>query len=88
MRLGTAVDMLAWPVGIYDDDLISRARAAGYVAAFTIERRNASRRDNVMAIPRYLVSDNDRGRAFALLLEGRSAARMPMPRIAGIFPRR
>lgn len=81
-RLGIAVDMLAWPFGIYDDELISRARAAGYVAAFTIERRNASRRDNLMAIPRYLVSDSDRGRMFSQVLEGRSAARRPTPRIA------
>lgn len=69
-RLGSKVDLLAWPFGIYDDELIAAAREAGYIAAFTIERRKASRRDNVMAIPRFTVTDNDVGKAFAALLAG------------------
>ncbi len=67
-RLGVTVDELAWPFGIYDDELIAMARNAGYVAGFTIERHHASRRDNVMAIPRYLMTDHDRGAAFAAIL--------------------
>lgn len=42
-RLGIHVDMLAWPFGIYDDELIDSARKLGYIAAFTLERRPASR---------------------------------------------
>ena len=56
-RLDVKVDMLAWPFGIYDDDLLSRAAEAGYIAGFTLERRDASRSENIMALPRYLVVD-------------------------------
>jgi peptidoglycan/xylan/chitin deacetylase (PgdA/CDA1 family) len=50
------VDMLAWPFGIYDEGLIRKATAAGYVAGFTMERRDAALFDNIMALPRYLVA--------------------------------
>jgi len=56
-QFGKPVDMLAWPFGIYDDELIRAASAAGYVAAFTIERRAVSHTDNVMALPRFLMTD-------------------------------
>ncbi len=56
-RTSKPVDLLAWPFGIYDDELIRVARQAGYVAGFSIERRSASRSDNVMALPRYLMTD-------------------------------
>lgn len=51
------VDMLAWPFGIVDDELMYAARDAGYIAAFTIERRAVKRTDNPMALPRYLMTD-------------------------------
>ena len=41
-RFGTTVDLLAWPFGIYDDELEKDAAKAGYVTAFSIDRRNAS----------------------------------------------
>jgi peptidoglycan/xylan/chitin deacetylase (PgdA/CDA1 family) len=69
-RLGTRVDMLAWPFGIYDDELIGQAVAAGYVAGFTLDRRHASAGDRVMALPRYLMTDHDRGAVFERLLSG------------------
>ena len=72
-RLGIQVDMLAWPFGIHDDELIKKAAAAGYVAALTLERRHANRSDSVMALPRYLMTDRDKGAAFARLLSERSA---------------
>ncbi len=67
-ELGVRVDMLAWPFGICDDELIRQAAGAGYVAAFTIERRQAAGGDNVMKLPRYLMQDTDRGRSFEELL--------------------
>jgi peptidoglycan/xylan/chitin deacetylase (PgdA/CDA1 family) len=67
-RFDTKVDMLAWPFGIFDDELIAAAQKAGYVAAFTIERRKVSKEDNIMAIPRFIVSDSDVGKAFERLL--------------------
>lgn len=66
--LGIQVDMLAWPFGIYDDDLMKKAAAVGYIAAFTLERRPASPSDPIMALPRYLMTDADRGKVFAQLL--------------------
>lgn len=72
-RLGIQVDTLAWPFGIHDDELIKKAVAAGYVAALTLERRHASRSDSLMALPRYLMTDHEKGVAFARLLSGSSA---------------
>jgi len=74
-ELGVHVDMLAWPFGIYDDQLVLKAREAGYIAAFTIERRNATGADNIMKLPRYIMVDADRGGTFERLLSGN-----PVPR--------
>jgi len=65
------VDMLAWPFGIYDQELIWQARKAGHIAAFTMERRSASTADNPMALPRYLVTNADTGKRFERLVSGR-----------------
>ncbi len=51
------IDMLAWPFGIYDEELMRKAKEAGYVAAFSMERRDANGNDNIMALPRYLMAD-------------------------------
>jgi peptidoglycan/xylan/chitin deacetylase (PgdA/CDA1 family) len=56
-RLGVNADLLAWPFGIYDDELIAAATAAGYVAGFTLDRRNPSATDPPLALPRYLMTD-------------------------------
>lgn len=68
-RLGGHVDMLAWPFGIYDDELINNARQLGYIAGFTLERRHAGRSDNLMALPRYLITNEVQGASFGKLLE-------------------
>lgn len=67
-RLGGKIDLLAWPFGIHDDQLAEWAQAAGYVAAFTIERRTVTRSDKIMALPRFIVTDLDRGNRFVSLL--------------------
>ena len=74
-ELGGHVDMLAWPFGIYDDYLISKAAEAGYVATFTIDRRHATSADPVMKLPRYLLVNADSGKAFVQLLEGNAVKR-------------
>ena len=74
-ELGTRVDMLAWPFGIYDDYLVGKAAEAGYGATFTIERRHATASDSVMKLPRYLLVNADSGKAFVQLLEGNAAKR-------------
>jgi peptidoglycan/xylan/chitin deacetylase (PgdA/CDA1 family) len=67
-ELGMKVDMLAWPFGLYDAELIRKAKAEGYIAAFTIERRHAGRQDDIMTLPRYIMVDADREKTFARLL--------------------
>ena len=67
-RLGETVNLIAWPFGIYDSELISAAQKAGYVAAFTIERRKVSQQDDLMAIPRFIICDSDVGKVLEGLL--------------------
>ena len=67
-ELKVKVNMLAWPFGIYDDDLIQKAQQTGYVATFTMERHPANPRDRVMALPRYLMTNGERGRTFVSIL--------------------
>ena len=67
-ELNSRVDMLGWPFGVYDDDLIHKAKEAGYVATFTTERHSAGAQDNVMALPRYLMTNGDGGRTLATIL--------------------
>ncbi len=74
-ELGVTVDLLAWPFGIYDDDLLKRAAAAGYTGTFTIERRHATAADNVMKLPRYLLINVDQGKSFAAVLAGTAPKR-------------
>ena len=73
-HLGTPVDLLAWPFGIHDADLIARAAAAGYRAAFTLDRRSASDTDDPMALPRYLMVDALDLAGFARLLQAGSGS--------------
>ncbi len=70
-ELGVKVDMLAWPFGIYDGELIAKAREVGYVAAFTMERHHTSTSDNIMALPRYLMTNADMGKVFERILASR-----------------
>lgn len=74
-ELGSKVDMLAWPFGLYDDYLIGKASEAGYIATFTIERRHATAADSVLKLPRYLLVNADSGKAFVQLLEGNAVKR-------------
>lgn len=67
-RLNADADLLAWPFGIYDDELIAAAGAAGYVAGFTLDRRHPSAADRPLALPRYLITDAVGMREFQRLL--------------------
>jgi peptidoglycan/xylan/chitin deacetylase (PgdA/CDA1 family) len=83
-ELDSKVDMLAWPFGICDDWLISKATEAGYVASFTIERHQVSDSDSIMSLPRYLLQDTDQGMAFEIILKGNSREKNN----ASVSPRR
>ncbi len=69
-ELNIKVDMLAWPFGIYDDDLARKARESGYIAAFSIERRHAGDTEDLMSLPRYLLVNSDSGSTFKMILKG------------------
>ena len=79
-RLGGAVDLLAWPFGIYDDFLEKEAEKAGYAAAFSIDRRHAGKSEQVMALPRYLMVNGDGVKGFAAIITGQAAAKKPAAR--------
>jgi peptidoglycan/xylan/chitin deacetylase (PgdA/CDA1 family) len=72
-RLGGHVDMLAWPFGIYDEELINNAKQLGYIAGFTLDRRHAGRADNLMAMPRYLMINQYQGALFGKLIAAPSS---------------
>jgi peptidoglycan/xylan/chitin deacetylase (PgdA/CDA1 family) len=74
-ELGVKVDMLAWPFGIYDDYLLKKAAAAGYVATFSIERRHVTGSDNVIKLSRYLMINSDQGNSFTRILAGTAPKR-------------
>ncbi len=65
-----AVDLLAWPFGIHNEQLEASAAEAGYIAAFGIDRRRVQRGENLYALPRFEVTDADRGARFARLILG------------------
>lgn len=73
-KLGGTVDLLAWPFGIYDDDLENAAEKAGYVAAFSIDRRHAGVAERIMSQPRYLMMNGDGTQEFAAIVTGRAAS--------------
>ncbi|WP_204421184.1 polysaccharide deacetylase family protein [Burkholderia sp. MS455] len=65
---GARVDMLAWPFGIYDDELMSIAAEQGYAAGFTLVGRRADRHAALLALPRFLMTDAHGPAALARLL--------------------
>jgi peptidoglycan/xylan/chitin deacetylase (PgdA/CDA1 family) len=59
LEVGGPIDVLAWPFGIVDDELEAKAAEAGYVAAFTIDRRLVTKADRPLALPRMLMVDGE-----------------------------
>ena len=73
-ELDVNVTTLAWPFGIYDNELVEKAAEAGYVAGFTMERRHASPSDNRMALPRYLMVNSNNPERYLGRILARSSA--------------
>lgn len=69
-QMSADIDLLAWPFGLYDAELVAAARSCGYVAAFTLDRRVVTERDasRMMELPRFLVTDGARGASFRSML--------------------
>jgi peptidoglycan/xylan/chitin deacetylase (PgdA/CDA1 family) len=76
-RFGGTVDVLAWPFGIYDAELEKAAQKAGYVAAFSIERRFANPSESIMAEPRYLMANADGLKNFEAIVTGKVQEKGP-----------
>lgn len=68
-HFGGNIDLLAWPFGIYDDQLLDSAQKAGYVAAFTIDGRQARAQDRMLALPRFLMNNSQQGKVFAQMVQ-------------------
>ena len=69
-HLGTKIEYMAWPYGIYDNYLESEAQKAGYVVAFSIDRRNADKSENMMSQPRYLMQNGNGLKGFIAIVSG------------------
>ena len=69
-ELEIKVDMLAWPFGVYSDELIKKALEAGYVTTLTMERHHASTADHLRSLPRYLITHSDKGGFEKILKNG------------------
>ncbi len=67
-QLGTPVDLVAWPFGLFDEGLLAAARAQGFVGGFSLERRAVHSGDDPLALPRFLMVDAVGPREFARLL--------------------
>jgi peptidoglycan/xylan/chitin deacetylase (PgdA/CDA1 family) len=67
-RLGANADVIAWPFGVYDEELLQIGAETGYAAGMTLKHRVATASDRLMALPRFLVTDAASGRHFAALL--------------------
>lgn len=67
-ELDRPADILAWPFGIYDEELLGLARESGYIAGTTLDGRFVTAADRPMALPRFLVTEAAHGAAFAAML--------------------
>jgi peptidoglycan/xylan/chitin deacetylase (PgdA/CDA1 family) len=77
-ELGVQIDMLAWPFGIYNDWLVGKAKEAGYAATFSIEARHSTEGDAIMKMPRYLLTNSDKGKVFERIVKGKAERRNPV----------
>ena len=84
-KLGLQVDLLAWPFGIVDTELISMASSAGYRAAFTISGRLIDRHSPLLSVPRLLITDADTPAVLSRRL-GESKAQAAQARVEGRRP--
>lgn len=67
-KMGTQVTLLAWPFGIYNNNLENAATKAGYVMAFTIGYQMDNRRFKPMEQPRFMIVDKLADQTFKIIL--------------------
>jgi hypothetical protein len=67
-HIGQPVDMLAWPFAIHDQELESAAANAGYRAGFLLGNQAVRPGTDILALPRFWISDGDRSARLAAIL--------------------
>lgn len=67
-KMDKPMTLLAWPFGIYNEDLEQQAAKAGYVMAFTIDARPTNQSFNPMMQPRYMIVAPQTMKMFATIL--------------------
>jgi peptidoglycan/xylan/chitin deacetylase (PgdA/CDA1 family) len=75
-KMGTSIDLLAWPFGIYNDELEKAAEQAGYQMAFSIDGRHARLSDHAMSVPRYMIVHQQNKKDFEAIMQGRAEGRV------------
>ncbi|MFA6143346.1 MAG: polysaccharide deacetylase family protein [Sulfurimonas sp.] len=70
-KMGHPIKYLAWSFGIYDSDLLLKAKDAGYLMAFSIDNHNAKAGINTMAQPRYMIIDGYDLKRFESIVSGK-----------------
>jgi len=68
-KLGVDATYMAWPFGIYDDELKAYASKAGYSVALALDGRNATTKDSLLSLPRYLIVDANGVKGLSNLLK-------------------
>ncbi len=76
-KLAIQVDLLAWPFGIYNDELEKAAEKAGYIMAFSIDGRPASQTEHPMSQPRYMIVREQSIKDFEAIAAGTSTHKAP-----------
>lgn len=70
-KMGHGIKYLAWPFGIYDEDLLKRAKEAGYEMAFSIDHHHAKASEPLMAKSRYMIIDGYNLKRFESISSGK-----------------
>jgi peptidoglycan/xylan/chitin deacetylase (PgdA/CDA1 family) len=70
-KLGIKVTLLAWPFGIYDQQLENDAKKAGYTMAFSIAAKDANRSMSNMAQPRFMIVEGQTMKTFEAIVRKR-----------------
>lgn len=70
-KMGHGIKYLAWPFGIYDQDLLVKAKEAGYDMAFSIDNHHMKAGIDNMAQPRYMIIDGYDLKRFESISSGR-----------------
>lgn len=74
-KMGTPVNLLAWPFGIYNEEVEQAAAKAGYTMAFSIDYRCATKSDKAMAVPRYMILQTQNMNLFKMMAQCRMQPR-------------